>query len=533
MDEDEEINIMSETTSTNIPLVSQNSELLNCEYTVHPQWLLDKPSTNPDCWYNNSIELSSEEPEQEYLGHITTENSITDESGWTEKEKNLLERGIEIFGKSALRLSQFIGTKTPSEVRYYFKSFYNELHPVDSVKSSLPKFSEESVILENVLVDSQIPCINEQVVGHKMPVCAKNNKVMFNRKGTRIKIKMNSILHKRQRNSEITSIRNKSLSSVQKPRKQVKIQSLGRANSVLNKQEEIVNIKSKLAESSDSDIDIDVVDDSESSVYKNTCSRELVETTENMVHKESDNSSMKNDIYSKEVLGDSVSEINIEVMDHLTSLDIPKCELHLEEDAIDEVEKFIYREVFSMNASHVKSAESYLSLRNHILSKWRSKKPQYLTKTDIRKDTHRLVDYNALCRIHTFMEQLGAINYGCGRVRYVRPLQRLIKSTEVIGEMKKTVHPRRFKKKFVHNGEGGCTVSHGADGEIIDTMVINEDPAPPKLKTVRKQPTYLIYCKPFLQPYKYKVKLNLSTLLMMDFHANSSLTEVMGLIGGT
>lgn len=60
---------------------------------------------------------------------MSTENCITDESGWTEKEKTLLERGIEIFGKSNVRLAQFVGSKTSAEVRYYLKNFYTENHP--------------------------------------------------------------------------------------------------------------------------------------------------------------------------------------------------------------------------------------------------------------------------------------------------------------------------------------------------------------------------------------------------------------------
>lgn len=112
-------------------LISENSDLLNCEYTIHPQWLLDKPSTNPDNWYNTntSAELTEKiQIENDSLGHLSTENCITDESGWTEKEKTLLERGIEIFGKSNVRLSQFVGSKTSAEVRYYLKNFYIENH---------------------------------------------------------------------------------------------------------------------------------------------------------------------------------------------------------------------------------------------------------------------------------------------------------------------------------------------------------------------------------------------------------------------
>lgn len=115
-------------------LVSQTSDILNCEYTIHPQWLLDTPSTNPACWYGTAVsDLASDldsQPETASSPHIIFENDPRDESGWSEKDKNLLRRGIEIFGKSMgsnVRLSQFMGSKTPSEIKHYLKNYYSEV----------------------------------------------------------------------------------------------------------------------------------------------------------------------------------------------------------------------------------------------------------------------------------------------------------------------------------------------------------------------------------------------------------------------
>lgn len=137
-------------------LVSENSDLLNCDYTIHPQWLLDKPSANPDNWYKSTGELT-DPGENESSGHVSTENCITDESGWTEKEKNLLERGIEIFGKSNVRLSQFIGSKSASEVKYYLKNFYNENQTASRTFSGC-------LIEDNVINDTEIPASIEEVI---------------------------------------------------------------------------------------------------------------------------------------------------------------------------------------------------------------------------------------------------------------------------------------------------------------------------------------------------------------------------------
>lgn len=145
--------------------MSQNADLLNCDYTIHPQWLLDKPSANPDCWYDNNSVLSTglEKPGSEFgssdnetLGHVSTENSITDESGWTEKEKNLLERGIEIFGKSNVRLAQFIGSRTPAEVKYYLKNFYMEAQISHNGLNTKIEDVNNVNIVSDILDDTQV-----------------------------------------------------------------------------------------------------------------------------------------------------------------------------------------------------------------------------------------------------------------------------------------------------------------------------------------------------------------------------------------
>lgn len=134
------------------------SEILNLnDYTIHPQWLLDKPSTNPACWYNTGSEFGlNYEQSSTGTAEVTTE-SITDESGWTEKEKDLIKRGIEIFGKSHVRLSQFVGSRTPAEVRYFLKNFSAYLE-----KPSM----EGEIVFENCLEETIITHENTQSIDY-------------------------------------------------------------------------------------------------------------------------------------------------------------------------------------------------------------------------------------------------------------------------------------------------------------------------------------------------------------------------------
>lgn len=94
-----------------------------------------------------------------------TENLVNDDSGWTEKEKSLLTRGIEIFGKSSLRLSQFIGSKTSSEVRYYLKHFYSDVQQLSYNITDGGVNSLEDIALDNdILGENQIPASIEEVI---------------------------------------------------------------------------------------------------------------------------------------------------------------------------------------------------------------------------------------------------------------------------------------------------------------------------------------------------------------------------------
>lgn len=94
-------------------------------------------------------------------------------------------------------------------------------------------------------------------------------------------------------------------------------------------------------------------------------------------------------------------------------------------------------------------------------------------------------------------------------------------------------------------------MTHGEQGEIINTLVVNETPAV-KRTCIKKPAVKLIYCRPFPEDdpvrqttndlclflkkiffqQKYNVNIDLSTLILMDLHSHMSLTEVMGLVGG-
>ncbi|GJQ75910.1 hypothetical protein Trydic_g17970 [Trypoxylus dichotomus] len=512
-------------------LVSQNSDLLKCDYTIHPQWLLDKPSTNPACWYSNTtVEFASDIPQQIEIPQISTENLITDESGWTEKERNLLYRGIEIFGKSNVRLSQFIGSKTPSEVKYYLKNFYSELSSNYEVFND---FIEETVVSSQdtepianteVLDETEIPASIEEViaaVSTAKPTISVNSKPKNKSSGVKVNYK--------------------------------NIPRNGLSVPVCNG-EQVIKIK-KEDDVSDSEIEIDIVDsDSEIVESKN------VDVDKDEIIKKEEGSEVDSKIKIEENIASSnehknpnnveqkklldLTELCDDDVNFLKSMDFPKCEYQIDTEKITDLEKFIHYEFFEGRPT--KTPLRYLKIRNHILNVWKNIKPTYVTKTSIRQGLKQCGDVNCIGRIHQFLEQIGAINFKCSQTSYVRPLHELVLAlnTTVRDKTKENgsflIPPKydayyrnRNKKKYIHDGEGGCTLQHSETGDIINTTVVNEDPIIKKAY-VKKPIIRLVYCKSFNEEnaQNYKVEISLTVILLMDFHAHTSLSEVMGLVGG-
>nr|CAI5869818.1 unnamed protein product [Callosobruchus analis] len=522
--------------------------------------------------------LEKTQLENDNLGHMSTENSITDESGWTEKEKNLLERGIEIFGKSNVRLAQFIGSKTPSEVRYYMKNFYIENHSTErQISDGFVGDIGSAQLVDDVLDDNQIPASMEEViaaVSTAKPTIPSQRQKPFKKKTYhsdyepapfRAKTKITSGSSVKIKNKKIRDIKVKN-----KPQKiKYKFTQKKNMKTVMNKDDEkfIHNIETskrsdlvvplcegeeiitlKKADESESDVEVDVEISDDEPVPKPTVSIDKTSSSNVTLEETPETPDLPlDDIIEASDSQEQKPEIDLTKLDsstvkQLMSLDKPQNELIIDEDSISQLEKVIHNDYFQGKA---KTPARYIYIRKSILKSWRSIKPKYLSKTNCRSSLKKSGDVNSIGRIHTYLEQIGAINYGCEQVMYARPLSNLIYVPLTSKEKteKRTTAPRvptelgarqrQKSKKYTNDGEGGCTLTHDEKGQIVNTTVVNEEP---KQKLYIKRPTIkLIYCRPFPveKPQPFNVKMNLATLLTIDFHAHAWLTEVMGLVAGS
>ncbi|KAG0031571.1 hypothetical protein BGZ81_000983 [Podila clonocystis] len=82
----------------------------------------------------------------------------------------------------------------------------------------------------------------------------------------------------------------------------------------------------------------------------------------------------------------------------------------LDKDVITDEEKRIHHEFFCNKAS--KTPERYQRIRNTILQAWEKSPSTYLTKTSVRSGLKDCGDVNAIGRVHSWLESIGAINVG-------------------------------------------------------------------------------------------------------------------------
>lgn len=595
MAEDDEIDVLGDFSLDNIlskndsaifdnsALVSQNSDLFNCDYTIHPQWLLDKPSTNPACWYNAPAGLELTDFEQSHSSGppVVSENSINDESGWTEKEKSLLTRGIEIFGKSYTRLSQFVGSKTPAEVKYFLCNFFSDVQ----LTYALPSVSEDvlfernciqesinaelSVSESETIEDSEIPASIEEVIS---AVSTAERKVKKPKIGNSYVSKINSNFkqfHNKKNPPKVkfkAAVKLSSASFVKRkqivgskmdntfvtPKPQIHIFTGKNVSVPVCRGEEVIKIQKENLSESGSDIEIDIEDDDTrgckmiSNSITNDVKTQSIHSKP-IKYDKSNNVDIKNET-TKQPAKLDFSGLSTSLVCLLKSEKYPEKEYLLPENSVTELEQFVFNDFYEGRGT--KTPNRYLRIRNHILDAWYHIKPVYVTKTSIRQGLKNCGDVKKLGKIHNFLEQIGAINFGTVQVNYTRPLSEWILSmVQEKPREKSTINPntvqnnnlegeklpyRSRQKKFINDGEGGCTLTHNESGNIIKTTVINEDPIPKQRPQIKKPIVRLIYCRAFPDTRKpqHRVRMSLSALLLMDLHAHMSLTEVMGLVGG-
>ncbi|XP_064604847.1 histone H2A deubiquitinase MYSM1-like [Liolophura sinensis] len=218
-------------------------------------------------------------------------------------------------------------------------------------------------------------------------------------------------------------------------------------------------------------------------------------------------------------------------------LDIPKKECVFERNKITDEEKRVHTEFFDGRPS--KTPQRYLKIRNYILDSWSKCKPEYLNKTSVRPGLKNCGDVNCIGRIHSYLEQCGAINFGCEQACYNRPLKSgITKERSVEDKLSLSVEKMeamRPRKRKIRDPFGFWVDEKDAEGKTIDHTALDQSTqsSSKSSRLDRYDPFKLIPCCNFddKEP-PFAVEMHSTALAIVDIHAHVSKTEVIGLLGG-
>ncbi|XP_038967037.1 deubiquitinase MYSM1 isoform X4 [Rattus norvegicus] len=230
----------------------------------------------------------------------------------------------------------------------------------------------------------------------------------------------------------------------------------------------------------------------------------------------------------------------------------PEQEVEIDRNVIQEEEKQAIPEFFE--GRQTKTPERYLKIRNYILDQWEICKPKYLNKTSVRPGLKNCGDVNCIGRIHTYLELIGAINFGCEQAIYNRPQPvdkvRVTdrKDAEAAYQLAWRLQSMRTRRRRVRDPWGNWCDAKDLEGQTFEHLSVEElarreeeEKCKPikfskasKLPKSSLDPFQLIPCHFFSgeKQEPFQVKVASEALLIMDLHAHVSMAEVIGLLGG-
>ncbi|XP_020952233.1 histone H2A deubiquitinase MYSM1 isoform X6 [Sus scrofa] len=230
----------------------------------------------------------------------------------------------------------------------------------------------------------------------------------------------------------------------------------------------------------------------------------------------------------------------------------PEQEVEIDRNIIQEEEKQAIPEFFE--GRQAKTPERYLKIRNYILDQWEICKPKYLNKTSVRPGLKNCGDVNCIGRIHTYLELIGAINFGCEQAVYNRPQPvdkvriRDRRDTVEAYQLAQRLQSMRTRRRRVRDPWGNWCDAKDLEGQTFEHLSAEElarrreeeKCRPGKSSKVPRptkssfDPFQLIPCNFFNEEKQepFQVKVASEALLIMDLHAHVSMAEVIGLLGG-
>uniref|UniRef100_A0A1B0CU30 SWIRM domain-containing protein n=2 Tax=Lutzomyia longipalpis TaxID=7200 RepID=A0A1B0CU30_LUTLO len=510
-EEEEEIDIIGdyEREISNI----SSGQILSCEYTVHPRWLTD----NADLWAESGkdahpeIELSEEISELEWTNQQISDNLIV-------LDKDLpVTIQEEVVASSSNNAGKPKKTLLHPKREFLKKSLHLEIFESSSQsnvesneRSRLPSLSEMSDC------DSGSKC-SQRIPAETVSLPPQHPKDVVSPKRKKLRRKHTSRPPRHKKSHQDADIIGENITI---------IHDLGQPNTRDHEEwnnGEIERKPSSTRDETDEEVDIETED------HPVELKIPLPENS----HMPSPVEEKKQDSPEKVPPRREASQ---EIKEILDSEEIPQEELKINPNEITPIEKYIFAEFF--DGRQTKTPDRFLKIRTHIINSWINAKPSYVGKTAVRNGLKNCGDVNCISRIHTFLEQVGVINFGHSGeyFHYIRPLWRLLDAFTTVS--KKSFTPADGKVTAVPTKRNRIRYSEGVNMTIQHTeetlLRIPAARAKNQQQWKRSRDIELVKCRKFspTEIPPFSVKITLGTLLCLHLHSLSSHYEVMGFLGG-
>ncbi|XP_038650288.1 histone H2A deubiquitinase MYSM1 [Scyliorhinus canicula] len=509
---------------------------------------------------------------------------------WTPKEKDLFEQGLAQFGRRWTKIAKLIESRTVLQVksyaRQYFKSKAKNEKSVEeasiwTAKTTLLSGNEANLLKigsgHHSSTSSQgqaYPTVNAVKIEHMsddedvdvMDETDSDSDGRQEQKGTETQSDLT--IDEPEVTTYGYSVSGVDQSLVNSPTSAVALQNCSQMSDIqeMSKHDEIPsnninNLKSMIDDSQENETlaktaNVDFVGYSKCGHPLETTNEGLVEQIPDFLEFKQleEKEKIHNDIcaYGLSVCEMEVGEENCD-SEEGEILKTPAQEVILDKNMITEDEKQAIPEFFEGRSS--KTPERFLKIRNYILDQWEKSKPKYLNKTSVRPGLKNCGDVNCIGRIHTYLELIGAINFGCEQAIYHRP--RPADRTRNKEEGKDSVQTyllaqrlqsMRTRRRRVRDPWGNWRDAKDLEGQTFEHLTaeelarrheeeLNKPPKPargPRQSKSSFDPFQLIPCHCFSEekPEPFQVKVASEALLVMDMHAHVSMAEVIGLLGG-
>lgn len=215
-------------------------------------------------------------------------------------------------------------------------------------------------------------------------------------------------------------------------------------------------------------------------------------------------------------------------------------EVILGENEITDGERLHLAEWFQQK-NKIKTPERYLGIRNYIIQQWHANKPNYLNKSEARRGLINGGDVNAIGRIHDYLTEARVINVNCiqQKIRKAPTRKRQTRYYEYISEEDdddldddRGYMPTNKRKHRLDEDDDDANQSTGRTRARPKRTIKprrqfdmdDDDDDQFRLVSLHEYEDGLVP--------QFNIEVNNDAVLVMDFHAHTRQTEIIGVLGG-